>query len=66
MRDRKSYLPITALMRLVECGLLGNMTKTFHSGPTMYSHRLTTETNAPEILRRVVAGDADALLLVPI
>ena len=66
MRDRESYLPIAALTRLVERGLLGGLTENFHGVPTMYSHRVTTETNAPEILRRVEAGHADAALLVPI
>ena len=66
MLDRESYLPIAALTRLVERGLLGGLTEKFHGVPTMYSHRLTKETNAPEILRRVVAGHADAALLVPI
>jgi D-proline reductase (dithiol) PrdB len=66
MRDRESYLPITALTRLVERGLLGGLTENFHGVPTTYSQRLTTETNAPEILHRVEAGHADAALLVPI
>lgn len=66
MRDRESYLPVAALTGLVERGQLGGLTEDFHGVPTMYSHRLTKETNAPEILRRVVAGHADAALLIPI
>ncbi len=66
MRDRESHFPIAALNRLVERGLLGSLTEHFHSVPTLYSQRLTTETNAPEILRRINADHADIALLVPI
>ena len=66
MRDRESYLPITALTHPVERHLIGGLTKSFHGVPTEYSHRLTIENNAPEILRRVVAEHADVVILVPI
>ena len=66
MRDRESHFPIAALRQLVQRDLLGSLAEQFHSVPTLYSQRLTTETNAPEILRRVTAGHADAALLVPI
>ena len=66
MRDRESYFPLAALMQLVERGLFGGLAEQFHNVPTLYSQHLTTETNAPEILRRVSAGHADAALLVPI
>lgn len=63
-RDRESYLPLLALQALAEAGAIGGLTESFHGVPTVYSHRETTEFDAPEILRRVVAEKADAALLV--
>ena len=65
-RDRESYLPINALTKLGEDGLIGGLTEHFHSAPTDYSHRHTNEYDAPEILRRLAADGADAALLVPL
>lgn len=65
-RDRESYLPINAMTTLGDTGVIGGLTEHFHSVPTDYSHRMTIENDAPEILRRVVEDGADAALLVPL
>ena len=65
-RDRESYLPIIALQALSEEGMIGGLSPRFHSIPTDYSHRLTTEHDAPQILDRLIADDADAALLIPL
>ncbi len=65
-RDRESYLPLLAMDALARDGVIGGLTGRFHGVPTVYSHRETTEHDAPEILARVVADHADAALLVPL
>jgi len=65
-RDRESYLPIRALQQLSAEGTVGGLAARFHGVPTDYSHRLTIEQDAPEILSRVVADGADAALLIPL
>ena len=37
----------------------------FHGAPTHRSHRVTMETDAPELLRRCREDGADAAVLVP-
>jgi len=37
----------------------------FHGAPTNRSHRVTMETDAPELLRRCREDGADAVVLVP-
>jgi hypothetical protein len=61
--DRETFLPITAASRLVAEGLIGGLTEEFHHAPTDYSHRKTMEHDAPELLRRLTAGGADAALI---
>jgi hypothetical protein len=41
------------------------VTPRFHGAPTNRSHRVTVETDAPEILRRCRDDGADAAILVP-
>lgn len=65
-KDRESYLPIKSMQTLANEGVIGRLSPNFHSVPTLYSHRTTTEHDAPEILSRVLAEHADAALLVPL
>ena len=46
-------------------GRIGALTPRFHGAPTNRSHRVTIETDAPEILRRCREDGADAAILVP-
>ncbi len=46
-------------------GRVGGVTPRFHGAPTNRSHRVTVETDAPEILRRCQEDGADAAILVP-
>ncbi len=46
-------------------GRIGAITPRFHGAPTNRSHRVTVETDAPEILRRCRDDGADAAILVP-
>ncbi len=41
------------------------MAARFHGAPTNRSHRVTIETDAPEILRRLQEDDVDAVIVVP-
>ena len=63
--DSNSWFPLPALHRAVAAGRVGAITKRFHGAPTNRSHRVTIETDAPEILRRCQEDGADAALLVP-
>ena len=65
-RDRESYLPLLAMQKLTDDGVIGGLTESFHGVPTTYSHRETNEQAAPDILRRLQAEHADAALLVPL
>ncbi len=51
--------------RAVATGRVGAVTPRFHGAPTNRSHRVTIETDAPEILRRCEEDGADVALVVP-
>jgi hypothetical protein len=61
--DRETFLPLDAAQRLVADGTLGGLAPRFHTAPTDYSQRKTTEQDAPEILRRLREDDVDAAIL---
>ena len=65
-RDVNSFLPLWQLGMLVRQGGLGQLAARFHSVPTTYSQRATTEADAPEILQRCLEDKADLALLVPL
>ena len=54
-----------ALRRLAAEGVIGELAPRFHGAPTNRSHRVTIETDAPEILRRCREDGVDAAVLVP-
>ncbi len=64
--DTASYLPLKALHTLVANGELGSLAPRYHGVPTEYSQRQTLDKDAPEILDRVIADQADIALLVPL
>ena len=64
--DSGTWFPLPALLRAVAAGRVGTVAPQFHGAPTNRSHRVTVETDAPEILRRCQKEDgADAVILVP-
>jgi glycine/betaine/sarcosine/D-proline reductase family selenoprotein B len=63
--DQNSYFPLRAMRRAQEKGLFGALTRHFHGAPTNRSHRVTLETDCPELAQRCVDDGADAAILVP-
>jgi len=63
--DNGTWFPLPALLRAVAAERVGAVTPRFHGAPTNRSHRVTVETDAPEILRRCQEDGADAAILVP-
>jgi len=64
--DIDSYCPISHLKDLVGEGAFGALAPRFHCAATEYSHRMTMDKDAPEILRRLREDGADIALLVPL
>ncbi len=62
--DPGTYLPLGALRAAEAAGRIGRVAARFHGLPTNRSQRVTIETDAPEIVRRVRADGADAAILV--
>jgi hypothetical protein len=63
--DNGTWFPLPQLLRLRNQGRIGAVTRHFHGAPTNRSHRVTVETDAPEILRRCREDGADVAVLVP-
>ena len=63
--DPNSWFPLRQLQLAVKAGRIGALAPRFHGAPTNRSQRVTTERDAPEILRRCREDAADAVVLVP-
>ena len=63
--DLNAYCPLARLHDAVAAGRIGGLTPRFHGAPTNRSHRVTVETDAPELLGRCREDGADAVVLVP-
>jgi glycine/betaine/sarcosine/D-proline reductase family selenoprotein B len=63
--DSGTWFPLPQLQRLAREGRIGELAPRFYGAPTNRSHRVTQETDAPEILARCRADKVDAALLVP-
>jgi hypothetical protein len=63
--DPNTWFPLARLREAVKAGRLAGLTPRFHGAPTNRSQRVTTETDAPELLRRCRDDGADVALLVP-
>jgi D-proline reductase (dithiol) PrdB len=63
--DPNTYFPLTRLQDAAAAGRIGGLTLHVHGAPTNRSHRVTIETDAPELLRRCREDGADAAVLVP-
>jgi hypothetical protein len=63
--DANSWFPLPQLQRAAAAGRIGELAPRFFGAPTNRSHRVTIETDAPEILARCREDGVDAALLVP-
>jgi Glycine/sarcosine/betaine reductase selenoprotein B (GRDB) len=63
--DLNTWFPLARLQEAVKAGRIGALTPRFYGSPTNRSHRVTLETDAPELLRRCREDGADVALLVP-
>jgi len=63
--DSGTYFPLPALRRAAASGRIGAVAPRFHGAPTNRSHRVTLETDCPQIVARCKDDGADAVLLVP-
>jgi len=63
--DINTYFPLPRVKEAVTAGRIGALAPRFHGAPTNRSHRVTTETDAPELLRRCREDEVDAVVLVP-
>lgn len=63
--DIDAYFPLARLREAATAGRIGSLAPRFHGAPTNRSHRVTIETDAPELLRRCREDDLDAVVLVP-
>ena len=63
--DSGTWFPLPQLHRLASEGRIGEVAPRFFGAPTNRSHRVTIETDAPEILAHCQANRVDAAVLVP-
>jgi glycine/betaine/sarcosine/D-proline reductase family selenoprotein B len=63
--DSNTWFPLPALHRAAAAGRIGAVAARFHGAPTNRSHRVTIETDAPELLARVRDDGVDAVVVVP-
>jgi glycine/betaine/sarcosine/D-proline reductase family selenoprotein B len=63
--DSNTWFPLPALRRVAASGRIKSVAARFHGAPTNRSHRVTIETDAPEILARVRDDKVDAVIVVP-
>jgi hypothetical protein len=63
--DSGTWFPLPALRRAAAAGRIGSVAPRFHGAPTNRSHRVTLETDCPEIVARCREDGADVAVLVP-
>ncbi len=63
--DPATYFPLNELRQRACSGRIGALAPRFHGLPTNRSHRVTLETDCPEIVARCKADGVDAVILVP-
>ena len=63
--DINTWFPLAQMQRLTKEGRIGSLAPRFFGAPTNRSHRVTSETDAPDILARCKDDAVDAVLLVP-
>ena len=63
--DSGTWFPLPLLRRFAAEKRIGSLAPRFFGAPTNRSHRVTVETDAPEILARCKADNVDVAILVP-
>ena len=63
--DSGTWFPLAALRRAAAAGRIGQVAPRFHGAPTNRSHRVTIETDAPEMLARLREDKTDVAIVVP-
>jgi glycine/betaine/sarcosine/D-proline reductase family selenoprotein B len=63
--DSNTWFPLPALRRATATGRVGAIAPRFHGAPTNRSHRVTIETDAPEMLARLREDKTDVALVIP-
>src|SRR3982075_1263098 len=63
--DSGTWFPLLQLQQLASRGRIGEVAPRFFGAPTNRSHRVTIETDAPDILARCRADNVEAAVLVP-
>jgi glycine/betaine/sarcosine/D-proline reductase family selenoprotein B len=63
--DSNTWFPLTQLRRLAQAGRIGEVAPRFFGAPTNRSHRVTIDTDAPDILARCQQDGVDVAVLVP-
>jgi hypothetical protein len=64
--DSNSWFPLPALRRAAAKGRIGEIAPRFHGAPTNRSHRVTLETDCPELLARCRQDGIDAAIIVAV
>ena len=63
--DSGTWFPLPHLLQAQAAGRVGEVAPRFFGAPTNRSHRVTIETDAPEILARCQADKVDVAVIVP-
>jgi D-proline reductase (dithiol) PrdB len=63
--DAGTWFPLPQLHRLAREGQIGEVAPRFFGAPTNRSHRVTLQSDAPDILARCREDEVDAAVLVP-
>ena len=63
--DSGTWFPLPQLLKAQATGRIGEVAPRFFGAPTNRSHRVTIDTDAPEILARCRADKVDVAVLVP-
>jgi glycine/betaine/sarcosine/D-proline reductase family selenoprotein B len=63
--DSNTWFPLSALRRAAQQGRIGSLARRFHGLPTNRSHRVTLDTDCPELVARCKEDGVDVALLLP-
>jgi hypothetical protein len=63
--DGGTWFPLPQLLKAKAAGRIGEVAPRFFGAPTNRSHRVTIDTDAPEILARCLADKVDVAVIVP-
>lgn len=63
--DSGTWFPLPQLLKANAAGRIGGVAPRFFGAPTNRSHRVTLDTDGPEILARCIADSVDVAVLVP-